>query len=37
VATGALLHTESFGHAGGSRVLLSPKFTDGVALGLVNQ
>jgi len=37
VATGGVLHTESFGHAGGSRVLGSPRFTDGVALRLVNR
>jgi hypothetical protein len=37
VATGAVLRNESFGHSGGSRALISPKFTDGVALRLVNQ
>lgn len=37
VATGATLRSESFGHSGGSRVLTSPKFADGVAVRLVNQ
>jgi len=35
--TGAGLYTESFGHSGGTKILTSPKFTDGVALRLVNQ
>jgi len=37
VETGASFGAESFGHSGGTRVLESPKFTDGVALRLVNQ
>ena len=37
VATGAVLRNESFAHSCGSRVLTSPKFTDGVALRVVNQ
>jgi len=37
VATGAVLRNESFGHSGGIRVLISPKFADGVALRLVNK
>jgi hypothetical protein len=37
VATGSVLRTESFGHSGGSRVLTSPGFPDGVALRLINQ
>jgi hypothetical protein len=35
-ASGAALHTETFGHSGGARVLTSPKFADGVALRLIN-
>lgn len=35
--TGAVLHTESFGHSGGAKMLASPKFTDGIALRLVHQ
>lgn len=37
VATGGVLHAESFAHSGGVKVLASPKFTDGVALRLTKQ
>jgi len=36
-ATGAVLHSESFGHSGGSKMLTSPKFSEGAVLRLVNQ
>ena len=35
--TGSILHTESFSHSAGTKILTSPKFTDGVALRLSNQ
>jgi hypothetical protein len=37
VASGAIMHAESFGHSGGAKVMVTPKFSEGVALRLAGQ
>jgi hypothetical protein len=37
VASGAIMHGESFGHSGGAKVMVTPKFSEGVALRLAGQ
>jgi hypothetical protein len=37
VASGAIMHAEGFGHSGGAKVMVTPKFSEGVALRLAGQ